>query len=67
MTHRDAASTERTPDQWANKESGAAADTATALPTDGNWQGVWRTGRGRAGNQLNGQIWHQYSRGLTHV
>lgn len=55
-----AADVPRDPDAWVNRETGAVADEATALADGGDWLGVWRVGKKRAGRLLDGRTWDEY-------
>jgi len=53
----------RDPDAWVNRDTGAVADEATAIADGGDWRGVWRVGKKRAGRLLDNRTWDEYPGG----
>ncbi len=51
------------PTTYVSRESGEVTDEERALADGGDWQGVWKVGKGRAGRTLDGELWDQYPAG----
>lgn len=50
----------REPQAWVSKATGAVADEENAMAIGGDWTGMWRLGKKRAGRELDGRTWDQY-------
>lgn len=55
------------PHAYVNAETGHVATEEDALNAPGNWTGVFRFGKHRAGRELDGQTWDQYPAVVTHA
>lgn len=55
------------PHAYVNAETGHVATEEDALNAPGNWTGVYRFGKHRAGRELDGQTWDQYPAVVTHA